>query len=270
MRADARDFQLAEARDLDEALARVHEGYTPIAGGTDVMVVFAAGKLPAGRFVSIRGIAALRHITVTDEAITFGALATYSDVQAHETVRKELPMLVDAAAQTGGWAIQNRGTLGGNIANASPAADSPPALLAYGAGLELVGPQGRRTIDYATFHTAYKKTLLAPGELIAAITVPRRPRTRHTFRKVGPRRAQAISKLCFAAVLDGDRPMIGLGAVGPIPLRARRTEEMLLRDPSRAGDALAVEIKPIDDVRSTALYRRQVAVNLVAELARNM
>jgi CO/xanthine dehydrogenase FAD-binding subunit len=268
VRADARDFELVDARDLDEALAKIAEGYAPIAGGTDVMVVYAAGKLGGTRWVNLRRVAALRGITVSPEAITFGALATYSDVQAHELVRAELPMLVDAAAQTGGWAIQNRGTLGGNIANASPAADSPPALLAYGASLELVSPAGRRTVDYATFHLAYKKTLLAPGELIAAITVPRRPRTRHTFRKVGPRRAQAISKLCFAAVLDGDRPMIGLGAVGPTPLRARRTEEMLLRDPSRAADTLAVEIKPIDDVRSTALYRRQVAVNLVAEFSR--
>jgi CO/xanthine dehydrogenase FAD-binding subunit len=268
VRADARDHTLVHARTLDEALAKVAEGHAPIAGGTDVMVVFAAGKLAGGRWVSLWGLDELRGIRVTPERITFGALATYSDVQADPIVRAELPMLVDAAAQTGGWAIQNRGTIGGNIANASPAADSPPALLAYDAEVELVSPAGRRIVEYATFHTAYKKTVMAPGELIAAVHVPRRARTRHTYRKVGPRRAQAISKICFAAVFEEGQPRIGLGAVGPTPVRARRTEAMLLRDPSRAADTLAAEISPIDDVRSTALYRRQVAANLVAELAR--
>jgi CO/xanthine dehydrogenase FAD-binding subunit len=265
VRGDAARHELAPARTLDEALAHVAAGYRPLAGGTDIMVVFAAGMLDAPRLVDLWSVGELRGIEVTPGEIVFGPLTTYTDVQQHAVVRRELPMLVRAAAETGGWAIQNRGTLGGNIANASPAADSPPALLAYDAELELASAaRGTRRVEYATFHTGYKKSLLAPDELIVRIRVPRRERQRQMYRKVGPRRAQAISKVCFAAVEDEAGVRIALGAVAPVPLRCAQTE-ILAAAGDRAGAraAFAQEISPIDDVRSTARYRRQVAANLL-------
>jgi CO/xanthine dehydrogenase FAD-binding subunit len=186
-------------------------------------------------------------------------------------------MLCQAARETGGVAIQNRGTLGGNIANASPAADSPPALLAYGAELELVSSRGSRWVPYDGFHTGYKKTILAPGEIVARVRLPRRFGERvHQYRKVGPRRAQAISKVCFAACADVDAGKIvdvriAIGGVAPIVPRCAAVERVL-RDEgvgvdalARAKAALATAIAPIDDVRSTARYRRKVAENLLVD-----
>jgi CO/xanthine dehydrogenase FAD-binding subunit len=187
-------------------------------------------------------------------------------------------MLVEAARETGGVAIQNRGTVGGNIANASPAADTPPALLAYGAEVELVSADGTRGVDYAEFHTGYRQTVMRADELIARVRL-RRPGAgaRHFYRKVGTRRAQAISKVCFAALADVGEGgalndvRIALGSVAPTVVRCRETEARLRgRAPDvelmkEGVDALARDVAPIDDVRSTARYRLRVAQNLLAE-----
>jgi CO/xanthine dehydrogenase FAD-binding subunit len=265
MRGSAAAHELVTPRSLDEALAALPE-HRPIAGGTDLMVLFGAGRLAHPRLVDLWGLDELHGIAVTPETITFGALTTYTEVQEHELARRELPMLCQAAAETGGWAIQNRGTLGGNIANASPAADSPPALLAYGAELELVSRAGRRWIDYAGFHIGYKKMNKGSEELIARIRVPRPrgPRV-ELYRKVGPRRAQAISKVCFAGCASEDGVRIALGGVAPIVPRCPATEGAIA---ARAPwpDVLAAftgEIAPIDDIRSSARYRRRVAENLL-------
>jgi CO/xanthine dehydrogenase FAD-binding subunit len=267
VRGDPRRHQLARARDLGEALALVAEGYRPIAGGTDLMVLFAAGKLADERLVDLWRIEALRGIRAADDAVEIGALTTYTEVQGSALLRAEFPMLCAAASETGGWAIQNRGTIGGNIANASPAADTPPALLAYGAEVELVSPRGVRRVEYADFHTGYKKTVLEPDELIRGVRLPRRPRRAQHYRKVGPRRAQAISKVCFAGAADETRVRIALGGVAPIVMRCPITEAALQAgDLAGARVALAAEIAPIDDVRSSARYRRTVAVNVLGEL----
>ena len=275
MRSDLGDFELAQAATLREACERVEAGYRPLAGGTDVMVLLSAGKLAHARWVDVWGIDELRGIEVRDDAIVLGALTTYTDVRRHEVVARELPMLVQAASETGGIAIQNRGTLGGNIANASPAADSPPALLAYGAELVLASRTGTRRVPYADFHTGYKQTVARPGEIIASVVVPRAQagdRRVHFYRKVGPRRAQAISKVCFAGCADlrGGRlhgVRIALGGVAPVVVRAREAEKALLAGESadRVCEALGAAISPIDDVRSTARYRRRVALNLVRD-----
>jgi len=275
VRSDLGDFELASAATLGEACERVEAGYRPLAGGTDVMVLLSAGKLAHARWVDVWGIDELRGIEVRDDAIVLGALTTYTDVRRHEVVARELPMLVQAASETGGIAIQNRGTLGGNIANASPAADSPPALLAYGAELVLASRTGTRRVPYADFHTGYKQTVARPGEIIASVVVPRAQagdRRVHFYRKVGPRRAQAISKVCFAGCADlrGGRlhaVRIALGGVAPIVVRAREAEKALLAGESadRVCEALGAAISPIDDVRSTARYRRRVALNLVRD-----
>jgi len=276
MRGAVADYDLVAAGSVEDALSLLaaEPDRHPLAGGTDVMVMLAAGKLAPRKWMSIWGLRELREIEVVPEQLTLGALATYSDVRAHPVLRAEFPMLCQAAAETGGWAIQNRGTIGGNIANASPAADSPPALLAYGAEVELRSQAGARWIDYATFHTGYKTTVLAPGELISRVRLPRRQGERvHFYRKVGPRRAQAISKVCFAGCADVDRGRvtavrIALGGVAPIIVRCPRAEAALVAGDDRA--VLGAEIAPIDDIRSSIRYRRRVAENLYAELRQRL
>ena len=190
-------------------------------------------------------------------------------------------MLCQAASETGGLAIQNRGTLGGNIANASPAADSPPALLAYNAELELLSVRGSRWVPYQSFHTGYKQMIMQPDELLARIRLPRLwPDLQHYYRKVGTRKAQAISKVCLAAaakVNEGtiDHVRIALGSVAPIPLRCLKTEDTLRGDAERgsienAKAELAREIVPIDDIRSTKDYRLRVSLNLLEDFFRQL
>jgi CO/xanthine dehydrogenase FAD-binding subunit len=280
MRAYVPDYELRAPRDLSGALdllAREPGAWRPFAGGTDLMVLFEAGLLAHKRFVSVWGLGELKGVEVSPAHVTLGALTTYTDVQRDETLRREFPALCRAARETGGWAIQNRGTLGGNVANASPAADSPPALLAYGARLELVSAAGARWLDYADFHTGYKQTAMRDDELIARIRLPREQGDAVSYyRKVGTRRAQAISKVCLAATArrEGKRiasARVAVGSVAPTVARCRRTED-LLRDQAvdkklieSARATLAEEIAPIDDVRSTADYRLRVAQNLLED-----
>lgn len=251
--------------------------WKPFAGGTDLMVLFEAGKLNHSKFISIWHFDELRGIEVTADWVTIGALTTYTEIRSHPVLRAEFPMLCKAASETGGLAIQNRGTLGGNIVNASPAADSPPALLVYEAVLELVSHQGTRLRPYVDFHTGYKQMDLHSGEILRAIKLPRKmDGWQQFYRKVGTRKAQAISKICFAgaARMGGNRVAeirIAVGSVGPIVLRCPEAESVLVNsnldgpmiDFSRV--ALAKDISPIDDIRSTARYRARVAGNVLAE-----
>ena len=250
-----------------ELLAREPGAWRPFAGGTDLMVLFEAGKLDHRRFLSIWGFPELRGVEVIADTILVGALTTYTDVLRHETLSREFPLLAEAARNTGGIATQNRGTLGGNIVNASPAADTPPALLVYDAELELISAHGARRLPYREFHTAYKQMQLAPDELLARIHLRRgTARWRQYYRKVGTRKAQAISKVCFAGLIDRatGEARIALGSVAPIPLRCVRTEAAI-REGGDPFEALAAEISPIDDIRSVAAYRRRVARNLLGE-----
>jgi CO/xanthine dehydrogenase FAD-binding subunit len=211
-----------------------------------------------------------------DAGITFGALATYTDLRRHPYVQRHLPNLVQSAKVTGAVAIQNRGTLGGNLVNGSPAADTPPSLLAYGAQVELTGLLGSRWVPYEDFHTGYKQTVMGPCELLTRIRVPQPPPGFHFYRKVGTRAAQAVAKVCLAAyaqIEDGTvrAIRIGLGSVAPVPVRARAAEAALLGRPldalplAAAREALMADISPIDDIRSTAGYRRTVAGNVLAQ-----
>src|SRR5437773_1104410 len=176
MRAYVPSYQLISPANLGEVLevlARESGKWKPFAGGTDLMVLLEAGQLPHKNYLNIWNLQELRGIEVTDSHVTLGALTTYAEVQDHETLREEFPMLCQAASETGGLAIQKRGTLGGNIVNASPAADSPPALLAYNAELELFSVHGSRWVPYQSFHTGYKQTIMQPDELLAHIRLPR-------------------------------------------------------------------------------------------------
>jgi OHCU decarboxylase len=280
MRSNPADYEMIAPGSLHaivSLMAKEPGLWVPIAGGTDVMVQYAAGKLPARKLVSIWNLPELRRIEVTAGEIRIGAGCTYTDLRKHEIVGSQFPLLRSAARWTGGVANQNRGTIGGNIVNASPAADSLPALLVYDAELILVSVRGERRLRYANFHTGYKKTLLATDELLQAVCLPRRFSGYFNHaRKVGARNAQAISKVCIAALgrmADGvvEDVRIAMGSVAPVPLRMTDTEnivrgkaidsELLLL----ARKTVAAEIRPIDDIRSTARYRAAVAGNLVAE-----
>lgn len=280
MRSNPSEYEMAAPGSLHATvslLAREPGVWIPIAGGTDLMVQYAAGKLPSRKLVSIWNLPELRRVEVAAREIRIGAGCTYTDLRANQVVGGEFPLLHIAARWTGSVANQNRGTIGGNIVNASPAADSLPALLVYDAELILVSVRGERRLPYASFHTGYKKTLLAADELVRAVCLPRRFAGHFSHaRKVGARNAQAISKVCIAALgrlADGvvDDVRIALGSVAPVPLRLTETErtvrgkvidsDLLLL----AKKAAATEIRPIDDIRSTARYRSAVAGNLVAE-----
>jgi CO/xanthine dehydrogenase FAD-binding subunit len=280
MRAYVPSYQLTNPASLDEVLGLIANEpgvWKPFAGGTDLMVLLESGKLPHRNYVNIWSLDELRGIDVNDAHVTLGALTTYTDVQTHPVLRDEFPMLCQAASETGGLAIQNRGTLGGNIVNASPAADSPPALLAYDAEIELVSSSGSRWIPYDGFHRGYKQMDIRPQELLAHIRLPRTtPGLKQYYRKVGTRKAQAISKVCLAAVarLEDERvtdTRVVLGSVAPIVLRCKETEDAI-RGRTLDADTLKLaretlmrEIVPIDDVRSTAAYRLRVAANLLVD-----
>ena len=280
-------YQLVTPASLSEALddLATHPGARPFAGGTDLMVLLEAGHLPPGRYVDLQHCHELLGIEYGAEGVAIGAMTSYTEIRNSPELATDYPLLGMAAAETGGVATQNRGTIGGNIANASPAADTPPALIVYDASLELISARGARRVPYDQFHQGYKKMDLQPGELIARVHMPPRPIVRQKpdavswrdyYRKVGTRRAQAISKVCFAGSLQMDAGVvkevrIALGSVAPTVIRARRTEEALR---GRRLDAAAIdnarrallsEIAPIDDIRSTARYRARVAVNLLRE-----
>jgi CO/xanthine dehydrogenase FAD-binding subunit len=258
-------------------LSREPGVWQPFAGGTDLMVLLEAGKLPHKNYVNIWNLSELRGIEVSSDEISIGALTTYTEVQSHAVLREEFPMLCQAASETGGLAIQNRGTLGGNIVNASPAADSPPALLAYDADVELVSIKGARRVSYKDFHTGYKQTVMRPDELLSRIYLPRtNGELTQYYRKVGTRKAQAISKVCFAATARTKNQRvedvrIALGSIAPVPFRCLRTENVVRQsrpDQStieKAKTELTREISPIDDIRSTKNYRLKVSVNLLED-----
>jgi len=285
MRAYIPHYQLVTPKILDAALdllgAEPGE-WQPFAGGTDLMVLLEAGKLPHKNYLNIWNLSELRGIEVNDSQVTLGALTTYTEIQEQETLRAEFPMLCQAASETGGLAIQNRGTIGGNIVNASPAADSPPALLVYDAELEFISAKGSRTIPYHSFHTGYKQMDIRPDELLRAVRLPRVAKgSRHYYRKVGTRKAQAISKICFAGLARMDADLIAdvriaLGSVAPIPIRCMRTESAL-RNQAINSDTITVakatltaEISPIDDLRSTRDYRLRVSLNLLEDFVKGL
>jgi CO/xanthine dehydrogenase FAD-binding subunit len=263
------DRRLFQPRSLREALRMLaQEGpLVPMAGCTDLYVSLNYGTLTATRFLNLWGLDELRSIVVHDGVLSIGALSTYSDIIGSRAVRTRIPMLVSAAREIGGPQIQNRGTLGGNIANASPAGDTLPVLAAADALVVTSSAAGTRRVPFVEFYTGYRRTVLAPDELIVAVEIPR-VRGRQWFRKVGTRAAQAISKVVMAAVDDsgGDPPRIALGSVGPTVVRLPSTEAALAAG-TPVADAQRIlldEIAPIDDVRSTAEYRRRVAANLLA------
>jgi CO/xanthine dehydrogenase FAD-binding subunit len=267
MRTAISSLQLIEPRSLAEALRMLRdEGpVVPLAGCTDVYVNLNFGILPQKRFLNLWRLDELRRIEIRGGLLSIGALATYTRMIRSPLVRRRLPILAAASREVGGAQIQNRGTLGGNIANASPAGDTLPVLAAAEAILVLRSAGGTRRVPFNSFYTGYRKSVARQDELIVAVEVPT-VAGRQWFRKVGTRAAQAISKVVMAAV-RAPRPRIALGSVAPTVVRLPRTEAVLAvgRSIEEARETLAREIQPIDDIRSTAEYRRRVCENLLEQ-----
>ncbi len=269
-------------RSLADAFAILASGpHRPIAGGTDVMVQIT-GELgpPPERMIDLSRLDDLRGISIDGGALTLGALTTYTEIRESALCREHLPALVEAAATIGAAQIQNRGTLGGNVANASPAGDTLPVLLATDAEIVIGGPRGERAIPADQFWVAYRRTALGPDELVLRIRIPLVPGREVRFRKVGTRRAQAISKVVMALAWRESagrwsNVRVALGSVADRTIRAAATEAVLegaaptADTADRAAETLAGEIKPIDDVRSTADYRRAVASRVLHRLIRD-
>jgi CO/xanthine dehydrogenase FAD-binding subunit len=289
MRSDPALFDLAAPPSLDAVLAALANDpgrHTVLAGGTELMVALNTGRLAQHSLLSIQHLRELRFIGIEDDMVHIGAGTTFTDIRRSKAIAADLPLLIQSASWTGSVANQNRGTLGGNICNASPAADSPPALLAYGATLTLISNSGKRTLPYADFHLGYKKTALRPDELLHTISVPRAfSGYRQYIRKVGTRNAQAISKVALAAVARLEDQTIadirlGAASLADRPIRCSVAEAALLGQSIAANNidatvraaraALATEAKPIDDIRSTAKYRSAVAGNLLEEFLRSL
>jgi CO/xanthine dehydrogenase FAD-binding subunit len=285
MRSNVSEYELIAPGSLDAVLALLAAepgAWTPMAGGTELMVALGAGRLEQRKLVSLWGIGELRGITASADWLSIGAGATYTDIRENALIAKEFPLLARAASWTGAIANQNRGTLGGNIVNASPAADSPPVLLVYEAEIELVSAQGTRRMPYSEFHLSYKRTVLRPQELVMAVHLPRGRRLPVEYlRKVGTRNAMAISKVALAAVGEMQSGKvhavrIAAASLSETPARLSATELVLLGHAltsariQAARKALLEEVKPIDDIRSTANYRAHVAANLLEEFLMQM
>lgn len=280
MRGNPAAHEMVAPRSLSavlELMASAPSEWTPIAGGTELMVAHAAGRLAAPKLVSLWGLKELRFIASTADIISIGAGATFRDLRAHAGIAAHLPLVAKAASWIGSIANQSRATIGGNLVNGSPAADSSPAFLVYDAEVELVSVRGHRRIPYTEFHTGYKRSALAPDELLFAVHMPIRfARHRQYLRKVGTRRAMAISKVALAATATVNNGLItelrlAAASLAAFPTRLFQTEAALLDKPidertiEVAREALQGEAKPIDDIRSTADYRKRVAGNLLEE-----
>ena len=273
--------------DLAEAYAILAEAPTrPIAGGTDLMVALT-GELgdPPDRVVDLWRLDELRGIALDGDVVSLGALTTYTDIRRSAVCREHLPVLVEAAATIGAAQIQNRGTIGGNVVNASPAGDTLPVLLAADASFVLGSARGERVVPAGEFWPAYRRTALASDELLLRVRIPLLAGRELRFRKVGTRRAQSISKVVIALGWRDAGPAtpgapwtdvrLALGSVAPTPIRATATEAVLEGRPpvpetaDLAAETLAGELAPIDDVRSTAEYRRLVAARVLHRLVRD-
>jgi CO/xanthine dehydrogenase FAD-binding subunit len=267
-------------KSLEEAVRSLADdpALVPTAGCTDLMVRPPEALHRMERVIDLLSIPELRGIREVDGGLEIGATATFTEIRRSAVVRAAFPALAEAAGWIGGWQIQNRATLGGNMANASPAGDSLPVLLALDAVVLAAGPDGWREIPYAAFHTGYRKTALLPGEIVARVRLPHPlPGTVQAFRKVGTREAQSISKVVVAMIgrLEDGRIAdlrLAAGSVAATPVRLRAAEESVRRMPpgpeaaDRAGRAAADAVQPIDDVRSTAEYRRFALERVVRRL----
>ena len=290
LRSDTRALEFFSPGTVAEAvqiLSEVTEPVTILAGGTDLMVQIEQGRrAPSGIILDLSRLGELQRIGVEGERVRIGAMATCTDIGRSDVLRAEALMLVSAARTVGSPQIQNRATIGGNIMNASPAADLLPPLLALGAHVVLASNEGRRAVPLFSFFAGYRQPVAKASELLVEVVFQRAPEARvDYFRKVGPRRASSIAKVALAGrAFEVARPggglaggyRLGIASVAPICTRLFETERFLS---GRTLDAKAVEeavrilqteISPRDDLRSSAAYRRFVAGNMLREFLRGV
>lgn len=280
MRGNAEAHQMIAPGSLNAVLSLMADEpgeWTPFAGGTELMVMHSVGRLSAKKLVSLGKIRELSFLRDEQEWFAIGAGTSFRELRACAEVAAEFPLLAEAASWIGTIANQSRATIGGNIVNGSPAADSPPALLVYDAEIEIVSARGSRRVPYSEFHTGYKENVLAKDELLYAVHLPKRfADYKQYLRKVGTRKSLAISKVAMAAIARIESDVmrdvrVAAASLAPFPARMLKTEAVLegaqLNDSTiaKARDALLSEALPIDDIRSTAEYRRTVAANLVGD-----
>lgn len=283
MRGDVAALKVSRPSSLDEALALLASPKPPLplAGGTDVFVGVNDGRPRGSWFLDLAPLSKkLRWIRLDRTALSFGAMTTYTDLRRSKEAGRFAPVLQAVSRDVGAVAIQNRGTVGGSLGNASPASDPAPVLMALDAHVLLASERGERSVALHEFFTGYRRTAARPDELITGVVCPRAANDGwvHGYRKVGTRRAQAISKVVIATALKIGRgrrvegARLAFGSVAATTLRARHAEAALLGEvltPAlvlRAQEALAQDISPIDDVRSTAEYRMHVARSLLAAM----
>lgn len=269
---------LAEALQLQ---AREKTRGTLLAGGTDLMVQWVSGTPPPARATSLWNLPELCEIEIHDDDILIGAGVTHAFLGDAKPIHRHLPALIAAAATVGAIQIQARGTLGGNVANASPAGDTAPALLVTGGTVLLASLSGIREVPLDRFWTGYRKIDARPDEIILAFRLPKKGAAKERFRKIGTRKAQAISKIMTASrihVKSGRivAAAIALGSVAATPIRLTQVEELLIGQTltpqlvAKAEQLAQASIQPIADIRSSAEYRRWVAGRLVRDALENL
>jgi CO/xanthine dehydrogenase FAD-binding subunit len=274
------DIDCAFPKTLSEALKLLAKDETRgrvLAGGTDLMAQWASAVLPIPeRAVDVSGLPELKGIRETDDTVVIGAAVTHAEIRSSALVQRHLPSLAQAAATIGGAQIQTRGTIGGSVANASPAGDLAPSLLISGGCVVAASVAGERHAELVKFFIGYRKIDLHPDELIVRVVLPKLPPGHHeSFRKLGPRAAQAISKVMgsYRGAMNDEGVVrafaVALGSVAPIPIRLPEFEKWIVgkkigkRVLDEAEQRVAALVKPIDDIRSTTEYRRWVSGRLV-------
>ncbi len=252
-------------------------GAMVIAGGTDLLIDMKYGRKKPAALIDITGIPGLAGITLKDNHLEIGAAATLEEILRHRLIVEHAPLLAEAVYNMASWQIRNTGTIGGNLCNASPAADTAPPLLVYGAELVAVGPRGERVISIEEFFTGPKKTVLGPGEILVNIRIPLPPRSHgYSFRKLGRRNSFTLPIVGAAAALTIEDNKIkwvriALNSVAPTPVRARSVEEKLAgaeASPETVAEAARLvlnDISPISDVRASREYRLEMAAVLTRE-----
>lgn len=279
MRGDPATMMVFRPRTAAEALRyyALRPGAVPLAGGTDFMVAWNMAERNGREVLDLSRVKEWTRVSRGRRGASVGAMVTHARLRSDSMIAKEFPLLAQACGTVGAWAIQNRGTIGGNLANASPAGDTFPALAVYEALIKVAGPKGRRDVPVLELFTGVKKTSLAPSELIEGVELPfpvRRP-DRQIFRKVGTRAAQAVSKTVAAGLLwlgkgrTVQEIRFALGSMAVTVRRLRTVEEFLKgqhldsKTVERACEFLAKDVAPIDDIRSTAEYRLAVSRNIL-------
>lgn len=255
-----------------------HPDYLILAGGTDICVLLNSNQIDPDGIISIWGINELRGIKEEKNHISIGALTTHTEIANHPAIKKHLPALIMSCKQIGARQIQNRGTIGGNIINASPAGDTLPVLLAAEAIIGVQSRNSKKEIPFEKLYTGYRQTSLKDNEIITSIKIPKFSKNyKSHFIKIGTRKAQSISKVMGGLVTQINNGKINeikiaLGCVGPTPLRLKKTEKFLYgkklneKNIREAALIASKEVTPITDIRSTEKYRKHISGIIVKRL----